>query len=95
MHKDIFGIAVMHSTYFVKRITDKKTNIVHLETTFRDKALMWYMNHKATAPVGQSRSLTYIKRDLLKEFQNPKSKSQCIIEIKEIKQQGEIVWDYE
>jgi hypothetical protein len=37
---------------------------------FRDRALMWYMKYKATAPVGQARSLTEIKRDLLKEFQN-------------------------
>jgi hypothetical protein len=37
-----------------------------------------------------------IKRDLLREFQKPKSESQCITEIKEIKQQvGETVWDYD
>jgi hypothetical protein len=62
----------------VKRITDEATKIAQLETTFRDKALTWYMKYKATAPAGQERSLTEIKRDLLKEFQNPKSESQCI-----------------
>jgi hypothetical protein len=62
----------------VKRITDEASKIVQLETTFRDRALMWYMKYKATALVGQMRSLTEIKRDILKEFQKPKSESQCI-----------------
>jgi hypothetical protein len=35
----------------VKRITDEATKIVQLETTFRDKALTWYMKYKATASV--------------------------------------------
>jgi hypothetical protein len=45
---------------------------------------------------GTERSLTEIKRDMLKEFQKPKSESQCITKIKEIKQkQGETMWDYD
>jgi hypothetical protein len=72
----------------VKRITDEASKIAQLETTFRDRALTWYMKYKVTAPVGQTRSLTKIKRDLLREFQKPKSESQCITEIKEIKQAG-------
>jgi hypothetical protein len=35
----------------MKRITDEATKIMQLETTFRDKALTWYMKYKATAPV--------------------------------------------
>jgi hypothetical protein len=69
----------------VKRITDEATKIMQLETTFRDRALTWYMKYKATTPTGQMRSLTEIKQDLLREFQKPKSESQCITEIKEIK----------
>jgi hypothetical protein len=42
----------------VKRVTDEASKIVQLETTFRDKALTWYMKYKATASVGQARSLT-------------------------------------
>jgi hypothetical protein len=80
----------------VKRVTDEASKIAQLETTFRDRALTWYMKYKATACVGQARSLTEIKRDLLREFQKPKSESQCITEIKEIKQQvGETMWDYD
>jgi hypothetical protein len=43
------------------------------------------MKYKATAPVGQMKVPDRIKRDILKEFQNPKSESQCITKIKEIK----------
>jgi hypothetical protein len=40
--------------------------------------------------------LTEIKRDLLKEFKNPKSESQCIKEFKEIKKIArESMWDYD
>ena len=70
---------------FVNRVIDDTTKIVQLETTFRDRALTQYMKYKATAPAGQSRSLAEIKHDLLWEFQKPKSESQCIMEIKEIK----------
>ena len=69
----------------MKRIADEASKIAQSETTFRDKALRWYMNYKGTASVGKTRSLTKIKRDVLKEFQKPKLESQFIIEIKEIK----------
>jgi hypothetical protein len=65
---------------------DKASNIVRLETTFIDRSMMWCMKYKATAPMRQARSLIEIKRYLLREFQKPKSKSQCITKIKEIKQ---------
>jgi hypothetical protein len=68
--------------WFVKRFMDGESNISQLETTFRNIALKWYMKYKVTALVGQIRSLTEIKRDILREFQKPKSKSQCITEIK-------------
>jgi hypothetical protein len=80
----------------VKRIMDEASKIAQLETTFRDRALTWYMKYKATVPMGQARSLLDIKRDLLREFQKPKSESQCIMEVKEIKQlAGETMWDYD
>jgi hypothetical protein len=80
----------------VKRITDEASKIVQLETTFRDKSSDMVYEVQGTALAGQARSLTKIKRDLLREFQKPKSKSQCITEIKEIKQQGgETIWDYD
>jgi hypothetical protein len=48
-----------------------------------------------TTPTGQSRTLADIGQALLKEFRKPKSESQYITEMKEIKKvQNEIVWDY-
>ena len=52
------------------------------------------MKFKAMTPVGQVR-LVEIKHALLKEFQKPKSKSQCITKIKEIKRVPDVsVWDF-
>ena len=36
-----------------KRITDETSKIVHLETTFRDRALTWYTKYKVIVSVGQ------------------------------------------
>jgi hypothetical protein len=57
---------------------------------------MVYEVYKATALVGQTRSLTESKQDLLSEFEKPKSESHCITKVKEIKQkEGEAIWDYD
>jgi hypothetical protein len=46
--------------------------------------------------VAKARLLIEIKRDLLRELYKHKLGSQCVIEIKEIKQQvGETMWDYD
>jgi len=52
----------------MKRITKETPKLMQLETTLRDKYLTWYMKYKVTMPVGQTRSLTKIKRDMLREF---------------------------
>jgi hypothetical protein len=71
-------------------------NIVQLEMTFRDHALLWYMKYQIMTLAGQTRTLAEVRKDLLKEFQKPKSKSQCITELKEIKKiMNELVWDYD
>jgi hypothetical protein len=62
----------------MNRITYEVVNTVHLETTFKDRSLAWYMKYKAIASMRQTRFMIEIKMDLLKEFQSPKSKSQCI-----------------
>jgi hypothetical protein len=70
--------------------------IAQLAMTFRDCALLWYMKYQTTTPVGQTRTLADVRQALLKEFQKPKSESQCITELKEIKQiVNESVWDYD
>jgi hypothetical protein len=80
----------------VKRIHDEEFRIQHLETTFRDITITLYMKYKAIVSTRQTRSLARIKRDMLREFQNPNLESQCIIEINEIKKKtGETIWDYD
>jgi hypothetical protein len=79
---------------YVKRITDEATKIAQLETTFRDRALMWYMKYKAIVSAVQVRSHLILSRIYLGTFLKPKFESQCITEIKEIKKkEGETVWD--
>ena len=52
------------------------------------------MKYHTTA--GHTRTLVDVRKYLLKEFQKPKFESQCIIEMKEIKQiVNELVWDYD
>jgi len=43
---------ICEAIWFVKRIADKEVKFVQLETTFRDKSLMWYMKYKDMEPVG-------------------------------------------
>lgn len=82
--------------WFVKQTIDDRVNIALLETTFRDLSLAWYVKFKSIAPMVVGRSLVEIQQALFKEFQKPKSKSKCIIEIKEIKkQQGQSMWDFD
>jgi hypothetical protein len=47
----------MQAIFSMKRVTSEASKITQLETTFKDKAMMWYMKYKATAPLGQVRSL--------------------------------------
>jgi hypothetical protein len=70
----------------MKRVIYEASKITQLDTTFRDIDLTWYMKYKDTTPMRQVRSLIEIKRDLLRKFQKLKPQSQCIIEIKDIKQ---------
>jgi hypothetical protein len=80
----------------VKNVQDDDAKIVQLEMTFRDHALLWYMKYQTTTPAGQTRTLADVRQALLKEFQKPKSESQCITEMKEIKKiVNESVWDYD
>jgi hypothetical protein len=60
--------------------------IVQLETTFRGRALSWYMKMQITTPRGKARTLEEKRQALLKNFKKPKSESQYIMELNEIKQ---------
>jgi hypothetical protein len=41
---------ICEAIWSMKRVIDEASNIAQLETTFRDKALTWYMKYKATIP---------------------------------------------
>jgi len=79
----------------MKNVQDEETNISQLAMIFIGRALLWYMKYQTTTLTGQSRTLEEIGQDLLKEFWKPKSESQYIKELKEIKKiQTKTVWDY-
>ena len=75
-----------------KNIMDQDVRRVQLVTSFRDRALTWFMKFSST----QNPALADIKTAIIKDFKKPKSESQCITELKEIQQQhGESVWDFD
>ena len=65
----------------VKQVVDDAIKMALLITTFRDRALNWFMKY----PNGQVRTLPEVKAAMIAEFKKPKSESQCITELKEIK----------
>ena len=76
----------------IKQIQDDNIKLVQLATTFRDRALTWYMKYTA----GHNRTLAVVRTAMIKEFKKPKSESQCITELKDIKQlPTETVWDFD
>ena len=65
----------------IKQIQDDNTKLVQLATTLRERALTWYMKYTSA----QIRTLTEVRTAMIKEFKKPKSESQCITELKDIK----------
>ena len=80
------------AVWTTKNIMDQDTKRAQLVTSFRDRALTWFMKFSST----QNHALADIKAAMMKEFKKPKSESQCITELKEIQQRhGESVWDFD
>jgi hypothetical protein len=78
----------------IKQVTDEAVKRAQFSTTLRDRALSWYMKF-VTGSV-QPKPLNDIKTVLSAEFKKPKSESQCITELKEIKQKvTEPVWEFD
>jgi hypothetical protein len=76
----------------VKQVVDDAIKMAKLTTTFRDRALKWFMKYSN----GQVRTLLEVKVAMIAEFKKPKSESQCITELKEIKQKpNESVWEFD
>ena len=75
----------------IKEINDDNLKLVQLVTTLRDRALTWYIKY-TTIP----RTLIQVKTAMIKYFKKPKSKSQCITELKDMKQlPTDSVWDFD
>jgi hypothetical protein len=77
----------------IKNINYEDVKQAQFSTTLRDRALSWYMKFVQGAT---PKPMTTIKTLLIFEFKKPKSKSQCITELKEIKQRiVEPVWEFD
>jgi hypothetical protein len=77
----------------IKNVTDEAVKRTQFSTTLRDHTLSWYM--KLVQGLVQLKPLNEIKNVLIAEFKKPKSQSQCITELKEIKQKvAEPIWEF-
>ena len=76
----------------IKQIQDDNTKLVQLATTLRERDLTWDMKYTST----QNRTLVEVRTAMIKEFKKPKSETQCITELKDIKKlPTESVWDFD
>jgi hypothetical protein len=67
-----------------KNVTDEAVKRTQFSTTLRDLALSWYM--KLVQGLAYPKPLNQIKNVMIVEFKKPKLESQCITELKDIKQ---------
>ena len=80
------------AVWTIKAIHHDNIKLVQLVTTLRERALTWYMKYTSVVP----RTLVQVRTAMIKEFKKPKSESQCITELKDIKQlPTESVWDFD
>jgi hypothetical protein len=78
----------------IKNVIDEAVKRTQFSTTLRDRTLSWYM--KLVQGLAQPKTLNKIKNALIVEFKKPNSESQCITELKEIKQKiTEPVWEFD
>jgi hypothetical protein len=71
------------SVWNIKNVTEEAIKRAQFSTTLRYHALSLYM--KLFQGIAQPKMLNEIKNALIAEFKKPKSESQCITELKEIK----------
>jgi hypothetical protein len=82
------------AVWSIKNVTDKAVKRNQFNTTLRDRVLSWYM--KLVQGLAQPKPLNEINNTLIAEFKKPKSESQCITELKEIKKKvSEPVWEFD
>lgn len=63
---------VCEAIWTAKQVHDQNAQIMQLVTTFRDRALVWYMKFHTMTLTGAMRSLEEIKNALIVEFKKPK-----------------------
>ena len=73
---------ICEAVWNIKQVQNDDIKKAQLTTTFRDRALTWFM--KFSTNTQQPKTIQEIKDELKKEFKKPKSKLQCITELKEI-----------
>ena len=85
---------ICEAVWNIKQVHNDDIKRVQLTTTFRDRALTWFM--KFSTSMQQPKTIQEIKDELKKEFKKPKSESQSITELKEIKKMPhESIWDFD
>jgi hypothetical protein len=72
-------------------IPNEVVRFAQLATMLRGHTLLWYMKLHINTPTRKDRNLEEIKKALLKEFKKPKSESQYMTELKEVKSKS--LWD--
>jgi hypothetical protein len=82
------------AVWSIKQVIDEAVKRAQFSNTLRDCALRWYMKFvKASV---HPKALNDIKTVLSAKFKKPNSESQCIAELKEIKQKvTELVWEFD
>ena len=64
---------IYEAVWNIKQVQNDDINKAQLTTTFRDKALTWFMKFSTSAQ--QPRTIKEIKDELKKEFKKPKPES--------------------
>ena len=79
-----------------RKTTDDDVKKRQLATTLRGRTLEWFMRFTRVPQGRTAKKLDEIRTRLFEEFKKPKSKSQFITKIKEIKKfSTEYVWDFD
>ena len=82
------------AVWSIKKVTNEDVKRNRFSTILRDRELSWYM--KFVTGYVQPKPLNDIKTALSAEVKKPKSESQCITELKEIKQKvTEPIWEFD
>jgi hypothetical protein len=60
---------ICENIWAAKKIRNEDTKVAQMEITFRDRTLYWYMGLAVNIPQGAPTTITYVKKELMNEFQ--------------------------